>query len=334
MHIEDCELRGDLQAVMAPLTRTEPEEEWVKAADAGIVPASVFSLYRRTGFLSFGSSPRFLSDGNNYLFGYFSMILESIKSTLLDADEELRAFVAAQAEIFDLGKERRGESWDAKADSRAKNHFRMLVLSLCSSLDTTAELVALLLTNEIAGLRVGKAEFQKIEDWLKTPLPVTGVIVTPQRSKLETLHQKLCPIVEASAPEKDWLPLMKLFRNKAAHLGTAHFREIGFHDKNHRFYRFFPRRWPVLWEEHMQSPSDNRSRRPGPSLESMVGQFMRQDNVSYVRGLCAKVTTLIEAAFEVLDSAYCEFKDFPLNQAALSQLQQSEKAFAFEGFRV
>ena len=64
----------------------------------------------------------------------------------------------------------------------------------------------------------------------------------------------------------------------------------------------------------------------------MVGQFMRQDNVSYVRGLCAKVTTLIEAAFEVLDSAYCEFKDFPLNQAALSQLQQSEKAFAFEDF--
>jgi hypothetical protein len=162
-----------------------------------------------------------------------------------------------------LGKQNRGESWDENASGRARNHFRTLILPLCSSLDATAELTAILLTDEITGLRVGRADFQKIEDWLKTPLPTTDAkIVTPQRSKLEDLHRKLYPIVQSTGPEKDWLPLMKLFRNKAAHLGAAHFREIGFHDKDLRFYRFFPRHWPVLWEEHMRSASSNTDQSP------------------------------------------------------------------------
>jgi hypothetical protein len=65
----------------------------------------------------------------------------------------------------------------------------------------------------------------------------------------------------------------------------------------------------------------------------MLGQFMRQDNISYARGLSAKVKTLIGAAFDVLDSAYGEFKDFQLNEAALQQLANNVKTFAFEGFQ-
>src|SRR5437588_4924290 len=67
MRIEDCELGDNLVAITAPFTRTEPEEDWVKARDAGIIPAAVFSLYMRAGFLSFGSSPAFFSDANQYL---------------------------------------------------------------------------------------------------------------------------------------------------------------------------------------------------------------------------------------------------------------------------
>ena len=156
--------------------------------------------------------------------------------------------------------------------------------------------------------------------------------MTPQHDRLEALHQKLRPIVEGTGPEKDWLPLMNLFRNKSAHLGTSHFREIGFHDKERTFYRFFPRHWPVVWEEHMRPASTTRSKEPQPTLESMLRQFMRQDNISYVRGLRMKVTTLIAGAFEVLDSAYDAFKDFPPNDVALSQLKSNMKTFAFEGF--
>jgi hypothetical protein len=330
MRIEDCEIHGQLGAVTAAFTRTEPEADWLKARDAGIVPPSVFSLYKRAGFLSYGSSPRFFSDPKHYLFGYFSMALESVKGTLVDAAQECEAFAAAQSEIYDVGKERRGESWDDNADRRAKNHFRILVLSLCASLDATSELTALLLTGQIPGLLVGKAAFNEIEKWLKNPLPpVKTAIITPQRVVLENLYQRLYPLVEATGQEKDWLPVMKLFRDKAAHLGTLHFREIGFHDNNLRFHRFFPRRWPVLWEEHMSAAG---SKEPHPTLESMIGQFMRQDNISYVRSLRAKVTTLIDAAFDVLDSAYEQFKEFQPNQAAILQLQKNTKAFNFEAF--
>jgi hypothetical protein len=291
----------------------------------------VFSLYSRAGFLSYGSTPRFLSDDKHYLFGYFSMVLESIKGTLVDADQELEGFATAQSQIWDVGKEQRGESWDDNADRRAKNHFRMLVLSLCASLDAASELTALLLTGQVPGLAVGRAAFTEIEKWLKAPLPpMKTAVITPQRIVLEKLYQRLHPIVEATGPEKDWLPLMKVFRDKAAHLGTVHFREIGFHDKDLRFHRFFPRRWPVLWEEHMSAAG---SKEPHPTLESMVGQFMRQDNISYVHSLRAKVTMLIDAACDVLDSAYETFKDFQPNQAAMLQLQKNAKAFDFEGFQ-
>jgi hypothetical protein len=36
--------------------------------------------------------------------------------------------------------------------------------------------------------------------------------------------------------ERQWLPLAKLLRNKAAHVGRGNFREMGFHDSNAVFY--------------------------------------------------------------------------------------------------
>jgi hypothetical protein len=333
MQMDDCMIEGTLTAVTAPLTRAEPDPEWLSAKESGIVPLSAFSLYRRANFLSFGSSPRFLSDRDHYLFGYFSMVLESVRGTLVDADDAVSGFAAAQSQTHDIGKEYRGETWDDQAGRSAKNHFRMLVLSLCSTLDAIAELTAVLLTGGIPGLVVGKAEFQRIEDWLRTPLRAKrNKVVTPTRSKLEELHQSLRPIVEAGGSEKDWLPLMRLFRNKAAHLGTESFREVGFHDSERRFYRFFPRHWPVLWEEHLRSKAQLGAGAVNPTLTALRRQFMRQDNISYVQGLRAKVTILTASAFAILDSAYAEFKDFESNESALAQLKGNVKAFAFERF--
>jgi hypothetical protein len=36
---------------------------------------------------------------------------------------------------------------------------------------------------------------------------------------------------------------------------------------------------------------------------------------------------------EILDSAYVQFRDFPLNAAALVELQGSAESYAFEHFR-
>ena len=125
-----------------------------------------------------------------------------------------------------------------------------MLLSLCASLDCVAELTALLLPATIPGLKLGKAEFTRIEEWLKVKPPVQG-IVSPQQSKAGDLHTALRPLVECQGEESEWLPLAKLLRNKVAHLGTDNFREMGFHDKKRVFYTFLPKRWPLLWEEHI-----------------------------------------------------------------------------------
>jgi len=332
MRLENCEISGVGAWSTAPLVREEPEADWVTAKENGIIPPSLFSLYARANYLSFGASPSFFRDKNHYLFSYFAMMLRSVKGSLVDADQEFGAFVVAQSQVYDPGKKHRGESWDASADDRARKHFRLIMLSLCASLDGVAELTALLLTDSIKGLRVGKSDFQDIENWLKNPPPTTAGVVTPQQIKLREFYDQLQPIVEAQGPEKDWLPLAKLLRNKAAHLGTGHFREMGFHDKNLVFYAFLPRQWPLIWEKDIKVGSTQNMSAPPPTLNHIFASLMQQDKVSYLRGLLAKVTSLVDAAVGVLDRAYKEFQGFQPNESALKQLESSFKRFDFEEF--
>ncbi len=50
--------------------------------------------------------------------------------------------------------------------------------------------------------------------------------MSPAEDSLRRLHEALRPLVHAQPPERDWLPLMRLYRNKAAHLGSSVFRQI------------------------------------------------------------------------------------------------------------
>lgn len=95
MRLENCVLNFNV-VVSAPLTRTEPEEEWVRATESDAISASLYDLYSRANFLSFGSAPSFSRDDDNLLFSYFSMLLRSLMESLVDADEQLRSFLGAQ----------------------------------------------------------------------------------------------------------------------------------------------------------------------------------------------------------------------------------------------
>jgi hypothetical protein len=317
--------------VAAPFERDQPEPDWTTAYETGVVPASLMRLYQRSHFLSFGRGPRFLADDDSQLFSYFSLMLRGVKGSLTDADEELAGFDQAEAMAYDMGKKFRGESWDPKAPARAKRHLRLVLLSVCASLDCTAELTALLLPQAIPGLKLGKAEFNRIEEWLKLEEPFQQAIVSPQQSKAQDLYRVLKPLVECQGDERDWLPLAKLLRNKAAHLGTDHFREMGFYDENKISYTFLPKRWPLLWEEHIRR-SDSSAPRPTLPLEQLVAPLMRQDKLSYLHGLRAKVTCVVQAAIGVLDSAYAEFEQFDVDTGSLDDLKRSRKEFAFQSF--
>jgi hypothetical protein len=208
----------------------------------------------------------------------------------------------------------------------------LALLSLCASLDCVAELTALLLPETIPALKLGKAEFSRIEEWLKLEEPSPQGIISPRQLKAGELYKALRPLVESQGEEREWLPLARLLRNKAAHLGTENFREMGFHDENGVFYTFLPRRWPLLWEEHIRRSDSTLPRRPTLPMEQIIAPLMRQDKVSYLDGLRRKVTSVVEAAVAVLDSAYVDFEQFDVDVELVDSLKLSRKEFAFQAF--
>jgi len=327
MRLEDCKLDVG-QVVMAPPRRTEPDPNWVQGRDSGVLPEPVFQFYEQAEYLSFGAAPPFLADADNVLFGYFG---ESIRDSLVEAEEHRQLLIQAQGRTYDIGKQARGEPWDPRAPEIANREFRYFLLSLQAALDAIADITAILLTGLVPGLRVGRAQFSKIETWLTRPLPAIGFIVTPTEHFLRQLHETLQPLVHPDSPERDWLPLMRLYRNKAAHLGSSVFRKVGLHDDSGRFYVFIPRQWPYLWERYLKPAGE---RPPGsPTMPELFREtLIHQDLVSYVGGLQGRVTSIVAAAVSLLWLAYQHMKKFPPNQAALAELNGSSESYAFEYF--
>lgn len=318
MRLENFNLNGSA-IVMAPFIRNEPESDWVTARDSGIVPQSMFALYTRSNYLSFGSAPSFLSDKDHFLFSYFGLVLKSIKDCLLDADDELLAFVAAQGKGYDPEKRIMNQKWDAEADDIARKNFQLLLMSLLSSLDGASDLVALFLTNSIKGLLVGKAAFSKIEVWLQIPLPPPHFVVTPQQQKLEDLYKRIQPLVCTQGEEKDWLKFARILRNKSAHMRSS-MRHFTFKHYDQNLYTFLPRQWPFFWEQHMHTDGTVPPAGFKPLPQLFLETLIHQDIVSYGHDLRDKVTTLLGETLAVIDMMYSEFQNFSQNQTALSQL--------------
>ena len=219
-----------------------------------------------------------------------------------------------------------------KTPCLARRHFRDLLIALHSSLDTLADLTALFFTGRIAGLRLGRSQFSRIEAWLKRPVPSFGVIVTPYDQPLRQLYDALGPLVNASGPEIDWLPFMRLLRNKAEHLGQPVFRQIGLHDATPKFYTFIPRRWPYIWERHMKRRGESVPEDPHFLEKFFLETLVHQDIVTYTHGLRRKVQNVIHAGVEVLGKTYELVESFGTNHGALAELQGNSEAYNFEYF--
>lgn len=332
MHIDDCDLAGIGAVSMAPMQRTRPEDDWVKALGDGVIPASLYDLYCRANFLSFGSAPRFLADPENLLFSYFGLTLRCIEEALLDAHQQLALFNAAHNLVYDPMKAARGESWDPDASSREKRHFRDLLTSLHTALDSTADVIAIFFPGRIARLKVGKAQFARVEQWLNVPLKPLSLISSPEDHYLTELHNSMRPLVFAPGPETDWLPFMRLLHNKAAHLGSPLFRQIGLPRRGDgELFAFIPREWPYLWERLIK-PAGSPSGNPAVFPALLRAGLIHQDIVSYAKGLLGKVQSVVAAATESLSHAYEQFQTLPENTAALAELRSSSERYNFEYF--
>jgi hypothetical protein len=176
----------------APVKITAPESVWLQARDSGLIPESLFSVYETARYLSFGAAPKFFADPDNVLFSYFAMLVRGLKREMAEGAEVLGELKQAHSLLYDPVKKAKGLSWDPAADRRSKRAFREVIVAAYDSLDIVADLVALMFTGHIPGLRVGRAQFGLIEDWLRKPATTVGVVLSPQEDCLtfpRLLHQ-------------------------------------------------------------------------------------------------------------------------------------------------
>jgi hypothetical protein len=330
MRLHDCILDID-RVARGPLEIKRPKNDWVLARYDDAIPASLYELYTQADFLSFGCAPSFLADENNILFGYFSMLLRSIKELCLEAPEELTAFESAMGQSYDLGKKLRGEHWDRSADRRARRALKHFVVALAGTVDAVADLIALFFTCSIPNLQLGRAQFTRIETWLGKPLSRASMAESNQQRLLDELYEALRPIVVASGSDKDWLPLLRLIRNKSAHMGDRMFPFFGLHDANGTFYHFLPRRWPYILESRITKRDAPRkdSGTLGSHLEEIL---MHQDMISFAKRLRLRVLSIVDETCKILAAAYVQFKSLPVNESALRELNLSSESYSFEFF--
>jgi hypothetical protein len=329
MHLDECDLDGVDMFSMAPFERNRPEDEWVDARQTGAIPAGLYDLYGRANFLSFGTAPRFLADADNLLFSYFGLVLRSIQESLVDAHQQADLFAAEQELVYDLMKKLRGEKWSKDAAPKARRHFRDLLMALQTAFDSLADVIAIFFPGRIQGLKVGRSQFSKIEVWAGKPFSTSRLIVTPADFYLKKLHDAIAPLIIVPAPETDWLPMMRLLRNKVSHLGQPLFRQFGLPSaRDGRLFAFIPREWPYLWEKHIKPAGTI----PIPIPELLGDSLIHEDIVTYSRGLLVKVKTVIAGASVVLNETYDQFKDLPENKVALRELEGSSEKYKFENF--
>jgi hypothetical protein len=165
MLLKDCVLDSIDTVQTSILQWDAPEPKWVAARDTVAIPPELFSLYEQLGYLSFGAAPPILRDDKNVLFSYLSMALNCLRDNLVDAQVQGTELVKNQALLYDIGKKIRGEHWDPNADARFRRNLRDILIALEGSLDTLADLIALVLEGrwKIPGLRLGRGDFVSIE---------------------------------------------------------------------------------------------------------------------------------------------------------------------------
>lgn len=330
MKLQDLSL--DVSAVVgAPFKTDSAEPAWVEARASGLVPDGLFELYEAASYLSFGAAPNFLADPDNVLFSYFGMLVRGLKQQLAEGAELLADLKKAHGQLYDPVKNAKGLPWDPTADQRAKRAFRHLLVTAHGSLDILADLVALVFTSRIPGLTVGRAQFIAIEEWLRKPPPALGLVVTPYDDHLAELRTSLGPLVLSDGPERDWLPLVRLLRNKGAHLGDDVFRYFGLYDGSGNLYLFVPREWPYLFEKYMKPSGHNGPTKSLPQL--LTETLIHEDYISFSDGLNRKVRGLVGVGCEVIRKAFVAFSGFTFNEAGLAELEKNSRAFGFEHFK-
>jgi hypothetical protein len=304
------------------------------ARDTGIVPVELFELYALMGYLSFGSAPNFLRDDRNIIFSYFSMLLNCLLDNLTDARQQSIALETNHALLYDFGKRIRHEYWDPQADGRFRRNLRDILIALDGTLDTAADLVALMLAGrwKISQLTLGKGDFVSIYKWLAREFEAPVGTSTGFELHARNLYDQLRPLVVRDPPEQDWLGLTHLLRNKILHFGQGMLRQVGLHDTTPRFYLFIPRQWPFIYERYLRPRDPNVPHDPNLMRELFTGSLIHQDVLTFTRGLELRVGSIVAAVTAWTATVCADCAGMSVSPECLAALESPLASSSFEYF--
>jgi hypothetical protein len=334
MLLKDCVLDGIDEVQTSILQWDQPEPRWVKARDTIAIPPELFKLYEQLGWLSFWAAPPMLSDDKNVVFSYLSMALNCLLDNLVDAQAQGIELVKNEALLYDIGKKIRREPWDPNADTRFRRNLRDILIALDGTLDTLADLIALMLVGrwKVPGLKLGRGDFASIERWLSQPFTSNAIIVTPYDSRVRTLYEQLRPLVICDPPEQDWLGLTHILRNKVLHFGQGMLRQVGLHDTTPKFYVFIPRQWPFIYEQYLRPANPNVPHDPIVMRELFTDSLIHQDVLSFAHGLHLRVNRIVSIVASWTAKMCEDFSDFPASRESLQALESPLAKSSFEYF--
>jgi len=316
--------------VGAPISIATPEPTWLEGRESGAIPEPLFRLYEQAKFLSFGAAPSFLADPDNLLFSYYGMLVRGLRRQLQESSDLVAVMHEAHSKVYTPIKKAKGMAWDPTADSRANQAFRDLLGAAYSTLDILAELIAVVFTGRVSGLKVGRAQFATVEDWLRKEPTETPDPNDVLGGRFVELRQRLSKRVMSGGSEKDWLGLLRLLRNKSAHLGDDVFRYFGLFDPKGDLFMFIPREWPYFFQMHMKQTGSSESAEPFP--EFLKKTLVAEDYISFAAGLNRKIKNIVADTADVLHGSIKIVSGNGTNQFALTQLKGNPQAFEFQLF--
>lgn len=333
MKLTNCILDID-RVVIRPPVRSSPHPDWQLAYDKKIIPEYVYRFYCCADYFSLDKTPKFFDDQDRFLFSFLHNILEGIRHAFTEANDLVNIIKDAQGKGYSPIKRLKKETWNSDADERQSRAVRYLIVLMNGVLDQLAEVVSIFFHGDIPELTVGRASFAVLRDFARHPFsPKTG-IVTPKEHRFEELHAVLVETIETKGSETQWFELLKLYRNKLAHLGTSMFPILRLHDDKGEFYSFLPNQFPIFHESGISFPNKAKNEPTGiqDNAEYAKENYIHQDVVEYSEKLLEKVYFVIDRCFKVLCATYIDFKSFDLNESALKSLKGKKSKYNFKYF--
>jgi hypothetical protein len=330
--LQDCHLR--LRTVVTPpFERNEPENDWRDAKNRGNIPEQLWNFYRATRYPSASALAGYDTPDSRVVTVYFTRLIRSVKECLIDAAElreDMRQFYPRQYNPLRSFP----NEFDQDAARRHRSAFRSLLVNLVGALDVLADTFVVLFPRAIPKVRAGGAAFTDVEKWLQKPHDVPSGIVSPAEHFIAVLHEKLKPIVVVrSGPETDWLPLMRMHRNKSAHLGHQSYTQFGVENKAGGISFFIPRSWPFVAEQFAETGKPAVPNDTEIDFSDVLNQWlMHQDIEEYSEGAYRKIWKTIDVSFAVLNDGYIQLKHVPVASETLEDLDRNRQSYNFEYF--